>query len=373
MWKKIKFYFFIIAFFSMLIVPQLLYKITSNDKSAYNSENRILAEKPDFTLDTIRTYPRLYENYFNDHVAYKSKFIKFNQMANYYLFDIVENDKALLGDNDWLFFKDDYTLEDYQGVCRYTDEQVISIANEIIAVDEYYKSIGIKFVLFIAPNKESIYGENLPDKYAQFEDYTRADQIYKYLEDNSDVLVVSPKERLRELKEEYQLYYKYDTHWNDIGAYVSSNYLLKAMGMEEMSPLKNVNVYNDGEHIGDLATMLNLTSIFYKEPEVQLSEFSSVVVTNVYSKPHSIVFNEKYTSDVENDLKLYIVGDSFSAKLEEYMKYGFAESTVIHRTQYTPGLAESEMSNVVVCEVVERYIDQMANLSSIFIPTENGE
>lgn len=373
MWKNIKYYFFLIAFFCMLIGPQILYKLSDKDANAENAENRTLAERPDLSFGTLKEYPVLFDEYYNDNIAYKSKFIKINQLANYYLFGTAENNKSVLGNDNWLFFKDDYSIEDYQGTIKYSDEQILGLVNQIVAVDEYYKSLGKEFILFIAPNKESIYGENLPSKYSQYEDCTRADQVYDYLINNTDVKVVSPKEELRKLKDEYQLYYKYDTHWNDIGAYISTNYLLSRIGMKPMEDVSKADIIEDGEHIGDLATMLTLTDIFYTEPELQLDKFTDIEVTNIYSKPHSIVFNEKYTSTSDNEKKLYIVGDSFSAKLEEYMKFSFAESTVIHRSAYTPGLSETDSADVIVCEVVERYIEQMGNLTSIFIPAEDGE
>lgn len=373
MWKKIKYYFFVVSFFGMLIGPQLIYKVWDFDKSAENSENRTLAEKPDFSLQTIETYPGQYEEYYNDHIAFKSKFIRLNQLVNYNLFHMAENDKCLLGEEDWLFFKDDYTLEDYQGVIRYSQEQVELIAGELVKVKEYYESIGVKFVVSIIPNKESVYGEYLPNKYVQFEDYTRADQIYDYLVSNTDVTVVSAKDELRSYKDDYQLYYKYDTHWNAIGAYISTNQLLEKMGYATLKPVEDITIREEGSHVGDLATMLKLTDIYYDEPMAVLEGISDVTVETIYSHPHSIVFNNKYVSNAENQEKIYVVGDSFSAEFAEYLKYAFGECTVIHRTEYKAGMAEEEDTDVVVCEVVERYMDQMANISSVFIPSDMEE
>ena len=191
--NKIKCYIFIGMFFSMIIVPQALYMVLDHSNTD-NSENRTLAEKPDFILSEWDEYPTKYEEYYNDNIPFKSKFIKLNQTINYLTFGIAENDKCLLGSEEWLFFKEDNTIEDYQGILKYSDEQLMSIVNQIVKVDEYYKSQGIKFVLFIAPNKESIYGEYLPEKYVKFADNTRADQLYDYIVNNTSVEVVFPIE-----------------------------------------------------------------------------------------------------------------------------------------------------------------------------------
>lgn len=366
--NKIKSYIFISMFFLMILAPQLIGKVLGGANE--NSENRTLAEKPDFLLSEWDEYPARYEEYYNDNIPYKSKFIWLNQIINYTLFDTAENDKCLLGKEEWLFFKGDNTIEDYQGTLKYSDEQLMSIVEQIMRVDEYYKTKGIEFVLFIAPNKESIYGEYLPDKYVQFNDNTRANQLYDYLVNNTSVQVIFPKEELRGYKDEYELYYKYDTHWNDIGAYVSAAYMGQCLRNNVLKPIENTTVINNGMHIGDLATMLNLTSYFYDEPELKVDNVSNVNVETVYSIPHSIVFNEKYISDNQNGKKIYIIGDSFSAQLAKYAKYNYTECTVIHRNEYKAGTVEDEGVDVVVCEFVERYIDQMVNAESIFIPIE---
>ena len=80
------------------------------------------------------------------------------------------------------------------------------------------------------------------------------------------------------------------------------------------------------------------------------------------------MFNKKFISDSDNEEKIYIVGDSFSAEYAEYLKFNFEECTVIHREEYEAGLAENEGANIVICEFVERYIDQIENMPEIFIP-----
>ncbi len=368
--RKFKYYFLIIAFLAMIILPQIVYNVLDMDKLFSNSENRVLAEKPDFSIKEFEKYPAMYEQYFDDHVAFKELLVKVNQKVNY-AFGIAENKDTVLGKDGFLFCKVDNTMEDYQGVLKYTDEQLQSIAAEICKVDEYYQGLGKQFVLFIAPNKESIYSEKVPGKFVQFEELTRADQLYDYLINNTEVKVVFPKEEMKAHKNDFLLYYKLDTHWSDLGAYISTNYMLKALGYDTMKDIKELEVIENGQHQGDLANMLNLKDVYDYEPELTLKDFPTTNVEMIYSNPHHILFNEKYTSDSENAEKIYIVGDSFSTKLFAFSKYNFAESTVIHRMEYKPGMAEADGADIVVCEFVERYIDQIVQMSTIFIPSED--
>lgn len=368
--KKFKCYFLIIGFLTMIILPQIIYRVFDLDKKFANSENRVLAEKPNFSIKGLEKYPSLYEQYFNDHVSFKELLVRINQKVNY-AFGIAENNDTVLGKDGFLFCKIDKTMEDYQGVLKYTDEQLKSIATEIVKVDQYYKSIGKEFILFIAPNKESIYDENVPNKFVQFEKSTRADQLYEYLINNTEIKVIFPKEEMKAYKKDFLVYYKLDTHWSDLGAYISTNYMLKSLGFATMKDIQETEIIENGQHQGDLANMLNLKDIFEYEPELTLKDFSTTNVEMVYSNPHHILFNEKYTSDSGNEKKIYIVGDSFSTKLFAFSKYNFAESTVIHRMEYKPGMAETDGADIVVCEFVERYIDQIVQMSTIFIPSED--
>ncbi len=367
MWKKIKEKGFIGLFLLMIFGLPLLYRIVGPETEE-NSENRTLAEKPKFSLAGYREYPERYEQYFNDHVAFKPQLVKLNQMINYRLFGMAENDQCVLGKEGWLFCKVDQTIEDYQGMCVYGEEQLAAIAGELVRVQEYYQSKGIRFILFIAPNKESVYGELLPDKYEQIRDHSKADQLVGYLAEHTDLFVVYPKTLLRERKDRYPLYYKYDTHWTDVGAYLSVNELIGQMGYATMPDADQVTFQEEGEHVGDLAVMLGLLQYFHTEPEIGVADFTGTEAETVYSYPHHILFNEKFTADGANPEKVYVVGDSFSAKLAEYLKYSFSETTVIHRMEYTPGLAEGEETDIVVCEVVERYMDEMGSISEVLIP-----
>lgn len=369
MWDKIKQYMVILMFFGVLILPQLVCLI-KDDKAEESAENRTLAEFPTVTKENWNEFPEKFEEYFNDHLAYKQKFVELNQTVNYKCFNIAENEKCVLGEDGWMFCKEDYSLEDYQGIYLYSDERLQEIVQQIVAVDEYYKSIGVEFIFFIAPNKESIYGEYLDSRYRQYKDYTRADQVYDYLKDNTEVTVVFPKEELRSYSSEYELYYKLDTHWSDMGAYIATNSLLSQVGLEEMQAVEEVELVQEGMHVGDLATMLGMTNYLYDEPEIGLDNFSDTQTEVVYSNPHTILFNEKYTSNSNNMDSVYVIGDSFSAKLAEYLKFNYAECTVIHRYEYKAGTVENENTDVVICEVVERYIEQMGGIYSIFVPVQ---
>lgn len=51
-------------------------------------------------------------------------------------------------------------------------------------------------------------------------------QIVDYLREKTDIPIIYPKERSNLLDSGYELYYKTDSHWNQIGGYIGARSLL---------------------------------------------------------------------------------------------------------------------------------------------------
>lgn len=75
------------------------------------------------------------------------------------------------------------------------------------------KERGIRFVMFEAPNKESVYAEYMPDSVRVYGSESRLDAALPELAAQG-LPVYDMKPELLKEADTYQLYYKYDTHWN---------------------------------------------------------------------------------------------------------------------------------------------------------------
>ena len=64
-YRKISNIILIIAFAVIITIPQLLFMALKLELPVDNSENRELAQKPEFKLENIASYPEEYENYFS--------------------------------------------------------------------------------------------------------------------------------------------------------------------------------------------------------------------------------------------------------------------------------------------------------------------
>ena len=73
-----------------------------------------------------------------------------------------------VGKENWLFYTvsedGEDALADYLRTNLYTADEKTALADAITSVNEKMKERGIRFVMFEAPNKESVYAEYMPDE-----------------------------------------------------------------------------------------------------------------------------------------------------------------------------------------------------------------
>lgn len=347
----------IIAIFVLaLTIPSISYPFLKQFIDTANYENRELASKPELDYSNYLEFPNLYENYFNDHTAYKNQFIKLNNLINIKLFNTLDNSQVILGKDNWLFYKGEggIAINEYKAENLYSKGQLEQILYNVVEYRNKIKeTTGSDFILMLIPDKEHVYEELLPDYIHSKSDIKRIDQIYDYITQNSDVKVCYPLNVLRNAKKGNQVYYKYDTHWNQLGAYYGSMDLLKTIGVT-----KNRNLEFDmiSDVSGDLAGMIYLREYFFDDSDYLLKNyFNNINVNEIFNDSQGNLSLTKYKSSVNNNKKIYFVGDSFREAMKKYLSKQFKDCTFVHRDVFNKNDYLDEHPDVFVYEMVERY------------------
>jgi len=207
----------VILFLVFLVLP-LFQDVTSVfTLEKLKGENRALAEKPKMDLMRLDKFPPQFTAFYNDHFPLRSFFFQFDYRVFIRKSPIKQ---VIIGKNDWLF-SGGKELKIYQGLMPYSEEDLKSAVQKLEARKKKYEEMGIKFYLAIAPTAYEIYPENLP-LYILRINKTMTDAFCEALQ-NSDVPFIYLKEALLKNKSAGQLYHKYDTHWNELGACFASN------------------------------------------------------------------------------------------------------------------------------------------------------
>ena len=328
-------------------------------------ENRKLHSLPKLTsVREYRAFPAEFEEYLNDRIPFRNDLITMNRAIDYYAFGSVRHDRVTKGKDGWLFYcdKDDGDpIACYQGTNLLMDVHLEEIAEHCIRQRDYLAEQGIEFVIFIAPNKERIYWDKMPEKYGLPAETYRTLQIVNYLKENTDLRVVYPYEELMAAKEALgeEIYYKTDTHWNYIGGYVGSCALLRELGIEMPEVTSGqITISSAGERAGDLAKNLGLGALL-KSTEYLVEGYdthqaeSQGEFSNVYY----------YRAKNADPRKFYAVRDSFFVSMLPYISSQFNESYTRFHTSYEYDDFAAQHPDIFVYETTERYIDHLSRFS----------
>ncbi|HCD24621.1 MAG TPA: hypothetical protein DEQ72_04800, partial [Lachnospiraceae bacterium] len=303
----------LICFALLLLMPGAVWAVTKDRFQTDATENTVSTEIPKLTKDNYRDYPGLVESAFNAAVPFRSQLISFSSLTNLKLFcEKSINDKVVIGSDNWLFYSMESDIDDYKGTNLFTEGQLAQIASQLTTSEQWLSNRGSEFVLMIAPNKETIYGEeHLPSYYKKAEE-TRTDQLIAYLKKNTDIRIVYPKEEMLKYKKEYSLYWHYDTHWNAAGGYIGAKALLKELG-DELPEVEDITFTPDTFSGYDLARMMNLQSYYEKNMPAE----ENYIVTGYNGNNLQAVSIDDatalvYHSDAPDTRKLFMVRDSFA-------------------------------------------------------------
>lgn len=287
-------------------------------------------------------------NSFTERLFGRTKLIAFNTELTSLLTGgtYIESTQVLLGKNDWLFYKtemDGHPIWDYMGINHFTEEELAAMAANLTQMRDYFENErDIDFFITSLPNKEVIYEENMPDTIARVNEVSRSEQVAEYMWENTDLTYVYPKQQLLDAKDKYQIYYSTDTHWNQLGAFIGMQEVMKA-AYGTFADIESVSFRVDSETFaGDLATIAG--------------------VTEDYSQDTVYVF-EKETADSAQyrDEVCFVVGDSFSGFLSTIAKGYYKEVHWIYTKDFTMDMVDELQPDVIIWETVERYMETFLN------------
>lgn len=337
----------------------------TEQKSSQKTEQKTISFNKNISacFKTLENFPKKSESFFNKNFPFRTEIVStYNYYAVRYL-KKSSNDKVIIGKDGWFFYKGDnrkQTIDDYTGRLRFSDEELEKIRARLEGYGKNLEDKKIKLFIVIAPNKESIYSEYMPEYYIRAKG-SRLKQITQYLSIKSpEINIIDLTNILLKKKisgeTKYPLYYKTDTHWNDAGAYIVSSNILQHLNLK----IKNIKFFTPVEsiHSGDIAiTMLNCAdqitekTIFY-EPLKNRSAKKIKINSNTFI---TVIENK-------NLPKAIIFGDSFSSSLQPYLSEHFSKTIWIWGHKIDMNLIEEEKPDFVIIELVERYLDRLLNI-----------
>ena len=347
---------FLVVLFAMPVLFGVNQKIIL-DNAGLALEKREPAPLPDVRQTGFSAWPNAMEEYFRDHLPLRHQIIRLNAALDYKLFGSTTSRKITLGKEGWLFFKDHDTinnLADYQGILPLDEALVQQTAAALQAIGTQQTAAGRTTLLFMPPNKETVYGEYLPDGIPQLNAVSRCDQLYAQLAGQTGtVLLVDPKPLLMQIaRQDKTLYYKTDTHWNIRGAYAGLQPLLDALQVDYI-PYDPADFASAGSISGDLSA-LGALDLPVEQDAVRL--WPAGLTVNVASVEGETV---TYHSSAADPRRVLVLGDSFRYAMEDVLPCFFAEVIFVPLQQSAAATIEAYDPDVVILQQVERNLDTL--------------
>ena len=299
-------------------------------------------------------------DYFNDHFAFRQQMITLWSAFCVKLFGTSPVSGVTAGSDGWLYFTD--TLSDYTGA-EVSEEEIAAMAKNLSLMQEYLAEQGIDFVFAAAPNKNTLYPEHMPPRYANDHESSALSRLQPLLT-RSGVNTADLVSAFSGAEE--TLYYRTDSHWNGKGAALAADTILAAL--DRRSSLYTEDFEAAQPHTGDLYRMLYPAGTFTEPDLAPTAEFT-------YTTLRSPNGGEAISIDAACETgegSLYCWRDSFGVSLYPYLAQSFASSFFTRTADYDLTKAAERGSDTVILELVERNLKNLIRQELIFPAPERA-
>lgn len=365
-YKKAVYYFIIISATLILALPILNISMSNKPLKSYFKH---LSQKRLFSTDHLES------------------------IVNYLLYNTVHSSlnarQVVIGKEGFFFLGNGFAniINQTEGTFPYKEEDISAWANKLKALQSWYETQGIAFILVVAPNKHTVYKENLPDNIQYNEGNTFTDILIRAAYRKGIHILDLKKALWQEKRRQKRLYFLTDTHWNGFGArlgYLETISFLNATYNKHYAipsfASKELNVTG----AGDLVRLLKLDSFFESHQDSDCT-FSFPQQPTCYGNITDTLqlqtctpglknrFNQySINRQAPNKAKLLYMSDSFGIANTPLYQATFQTVWRLHLSFfYGKSLARfitKHRPDIVIYQVVERDLGENSLVTSLSSP-----
>lgn len=318
-----------------------------------STENKTLAAFPKWKTDKgiNMAYFKDFEKWFDDHFAFRNELVTADAQIQSHVFGVSNMDTVVKGTDGWLYYTD--TVRDYLGRDTMNERQVYNTVHNLMLLEQFVENQGASFVFTIAPNKNTLYGTNMPYYLKhRASDVKNVNLLVPQFVDRglSYADLFTPFEKSTEI-----LYLKRDSHWSNKGAVLAYNTIFDNLELEH-DTYETVPAIRKKTYYGDLNKMLYplLTRPEWNEEYQYMYQFS-------YTSEEDDVEAAWLTTACEHapNGNLLMFRDSFGNALLPLMAENFSQAAFSKAVPYrVEEYMKISKPDVVIAEKVERNLDE---------------
>lgn len=346
-----------IVFVGLIALPMII-GLSQPDLEISQAEKRHLAQWPRWEQrEDLKSWFADISKYTADQFGLREKLIFANTKLNW-LLGYSPSKKVIRGKDDWLFLNIlDPLLSQHPWGIDAVQEGLKNRAKYVKIMKVELEKRGIPYQMIVASNKMTVYREHLPAKFS----LTNVSASYEYYKSQFqsaelDEQILTDKV-LTKLKSEYEnsFYYKNDTHWNHLGAYMVFKESIKRL--EKSNPailfdMPDKHFYVKEKQTGDLSSYMGLgDSVLTLEPFTRFRPCAK------RSKIERVDFQVSKCTCNRNNTVVFMVGDSFMSNLEPFYTESIGTMYIIKKgiaRKRLLTLVDQLKPDLVIEEVVER-------------------
>jgi alginate O-acetyltransferase complex protein AlgJ len=327
-------------------------------------ENRRLAEAPRLGPGGVGPLLRQTEAWFGDHLGFRRALVAGFNLLSYRAFSTSTSRDVVPGRGRWLFYAQDRIMEDRRGLLPFSESELRRWQAALEQRRDWLARRGVRYVVTIAPEKSSIYPEQLPAALQPPGEVTRQDQLVAWMGARSTVEMVDLRPALRAAKSSDRLYHVTDTHWNEAGAFIAERALEAWLHprFPALRPLEPAAFHRQvsTRQGGDLAGMLALRPYLPEEvialvPVVPPS--CAAAETTALMKAHA-PWQARVFACAQGELgRVVVIHDSFMNVMQPFLSLHFQRSIFV-RGILAGELISDERPDLVIEEMVERLLSR---------------
>lgn len=284
---------------------------------------------PDFLSDAAA--------WINDHFFLRQELITLDNRLTATFLRTSGAEDVVLGSNGWLYYGS--TMDNYTGQNLMTDRELFCAATNLELMANYCREQGKQFLFVIAPNKNSLYADNMPDT-GPSNPRQDAENLHEALTARQvnyvDLFALFDAQA-------ETLYFAHDSHWNSKGAALGADAINGAFGRS--SHYGSDAFTTTAPHQGDLYEMLYPAG---QDPEQDVVFSGKLNFTYAGSATKADSITLKTEGSGEGSLLAY--RDSFGNLLYPYLADSFASAHFSRSVRYDL----TQPGDFVLIELVER-------------------
>ena len=305
------------------------------------------------SIKALVDFPATFNDYFCEHHLLFQEEVDALHSARFFLLHEKSYPNVLIGKQDWLYYTGENNINDYECASFFTKRELKAIRSRLLDWNEQLEERGIHFYIVVAPNKETIYPQYLPDRIVPGEHICRIDQVMQILQPTR-LSVLDLRDTMQSGTQTAQVYYRTDTHWNSTGAFLASREILTLLKQDFHDleiPAMNDYSREKQSFSGDLADFLPADEKFVEYETVLIPRFTPSALFE--DMPDRSVISHIPKSSLPSAV---IFCDSFSDELQPYLSEYFSRVIYSRSFSIDLDLIDREKPDIVILEIAQRYL-----------------